>query len=192
MLLTALTLVAVAVEPQQTDTTIAVRAGTRVEVENFGGETVVKAWDRNEVRIIADHGSRDRLEIRNLGSVLSVKSQGRYGPHNVDYQITVPVRTDLSISGVNNDVKVDGVKGAINAETVNGQIEVRGGEGYVTLHSVDGEVTLSDAKGRIDLNSVNEGVRVENAEGDISAESVNGEVTLRRITSASVDATTVN
>ncbi|MBI4419506.1 MAG: DUF4097 family beta strand repeat protein [Gemmatimonadetes bacterium] len=192
MLLAALT-VAATLAAQQTDTTIPARAGTRLEIENFGGSSVVRTWDRPAIRIVADHSGRDRIEIRDLGTVLTVKSQSRYGAQRtVDYSITVPVRTDLSISGVYNDVTVSGVKGAISAETVNGQIHVTGGDGYISLHSVEGEVSLADAKGRIELGSVNAGIRVRNAEGDITAESVNGDVTLDGITSARVDATSIN
>ena len=125
--------------------------------------------------------------------LLSVKAQGRYGPpRSLNLEIAVPLHTELSLSGVNTDVTVDGVQGGISVETVNGQVDVKGGDGFVSLKSVEGEVSLENARGRISVSSVNEGVRVKNANGDISAESVNGEVRLEEITSASVDATTVN
>jgi DUF4097 and DUF4098 domain-containing protein YvlB len=178
---------------QQVDTVIPVRAGTRLQIENFNGETVVRTWDRSAIQIVADGDDRNRLDIRNLGSLLTVKTQSRYGaPRSVDYRITVPVRTDLSISGVYNDVTIDGVQGGISVETVNGGIEVRGGDGFVTLKSVEGEVSLTDAKGRVMLSSVNEDVVVTNVNGDISVETVNGEVRMERIVSSSVSATTVN
>jgi hypothetical protein len=98
MLLEVMTLVAFAMPvTQQADTVIPVRAGTRLQVENFNGETVVRTWDRPAIRIVADGDERSRLEIRNLGALLSVKSQSRNGaPRSVDYQITVPVRTDVT------------------------------------------------------------------------------------------------
>ncbi|MBI4502752.1 MAG: DUF4097 family beta strand repeat protein [Gemmatimonadetes bacterium] len=178
---------------QQSDTVIPVRAGTRLEVENFGGSTTVRTWDKNAIRIVADGDERSRLEIRNLGTVLTVKSQSRYGPpRSVDYQVTVPVRTDLTIGGVYHDVTVEGVQSGISVQTVNGEIDVQGGDGFISLKSVEGEVRLANARGRITVSSVNEGVRVSNSSGDISAESVNGGVDLTGITSASVSATTVN
>src|ERR1051326_3209806 len=110
MLLTVFGLVALSL-PQQADTVIPVRAGVRLQVENFNGATTVRTWDKSAIRIVADGDDRGRLDIRNLGTVLSVKSQSRYGPpRNVEYQITVPARTDLTISGVNNDITVEGVQ----------------------------------------------------------------------------------
>jgi uncharacterized protein (DUF2345 family) len=194
MLLEVISLMMLAVPAvQQSDTVITVRPGTRLQVENFQGETVVRTWDKSAIRIVAAGDDRNRLDVRNLGTVLTVKSQSRYGPpRHVEYQITVPVRTELTIKGVYNDVTVDGVQGGISVETVNGGIEVRGGDGFISLKSVDGDVRLSDAKGRITVSSVNESVEVTNANGDISAETVNGDVKLQGITSASVTATSVN
>lgn len=189
-----LTAVAVALSlTQQADTVIPVRAGTRLQLENFNGETVVRTWDRDAIRIVADGDERSRLDIRNLGAVLTIKTQSRYGsPRSVDYRITVPVRTDIAISGVYNEVSIEGVKAGIAVETVNGDITVRGGDGFISLKSVEGEVFLADARGHMSLSSVNEGVRVTNANGDLSVDAVNGSVTLERITSPSVSATTVN
>src|SRR2546430_1585183 len=85
----------------QSGTATAVRPGTRLQVENFQGETVVRTWDKNAIHIVADGDDRNRLDLRNLGTVLTVKSQSRYGPpRHVEYQITVPVRTELTIKGV--------------------------------------------------------------------------------------------
>ena len=47
----------------QTDTTVPVRSGARLEVENFGGEIAVKTWAKNAVRIEASHSTRDRIVI---------------------------------------------------------------------------------------------------------------------------------
>jgi len=194
MWLTAATLVALAMPvQQQTDTVIPVRAGTRLEIENFGGETVVGTWDRNAIRVHAEHGVRDRVEIRVLGSVVTVKSQSRMGPPRaMDYTITVPARTDLSISGVYQDVTVEGVQGTVEVGTVNGDVTLRGGEGFVSLKSVEGDVQVSGATARIVVESVNAGVRIENSTGDIQATTVNGDVELLGVTSSSVDANTVN
>src|SRR5437773_2578433 len=46
MLTTLATLAALALA-QQTDTTVPVRAGARLEISNFGGEIAVKTWSRD-------------------------------------------------------------------------------------------------------------------------------------------------
>ncbi len=178
---------------QQTDTTFAVRPGSRLEINNFGGEIAVRAWDRSEVRLHAEHSSRDRIEVSADGQVVTVKASNRRGPpQSVDYDITVPKGMALTLSGLYTDIKVTGVDAEISAETVQGEITVSGGSGYVSLKSVQGAVTLEGCRGRIEVSSVNEGVTVRACNGDINAETVNGDIELTGIESSAVDASTVN
>ena len=62
MLLTyaALTLTVLTAQQQQTDTTITVNAGTRLELSNPGGDVTVRAWSRNAVQIKARNNIRAR------------------------------------------------------------------------------------------------------------------------------------
>jgi len=178
---------------QQTDTTVAVRPGSRLEIDNFGGEIAVRAWDRSEVRVHAEHSSRDRITVSADRQVVTVKASNRRGmTQSVDYDITVPKSMALALSGTYTDIKVTGVEAEITAETVQGEITVTGGSGYVSLKSVQGAVTLEGCRGRIELSSVNEGVTVHGCNGDINAETVNGDIELTGIESSAVDVSTVN
>src|SRR5437660_1494881 len=104
---------------QQTDTTVPVRAGARLEVNNFGGEIAVKTWSKSAVRIAASHSSRDRITVDASDQLVRVKSESRRGPSQVvDYEITVPAAMALALSGVYTDISVDGSQGEITAETV--------------------------------------------------------------------------
>jgi len=194
MLATLATLTALALgAPQQTDTTLPVRSGARLEVENFGGEIAVRTWSRSAVRVTASHSSRDRIEIGASDAGLHVKAEGHRGPpHVVDYEITVPAWMALNLSGVYTDINVEGAQGEITAETVHGAVKVSGGSGNVSLKSVQGAVTLEKARGRIDLYSVNEEIKASDVSGDLTAETVNGDITLRQIESSNAEANTVN
>lgn len=192
MLTTLATLATLALQ-QQTDTTIPVRAGARLEVNNYGGDITVKTWSRSAVRIAADYSSRDRITIEATDQVVQVKSQGRRGPSRVvEYDITVPAWMALALSGVYTDISVDGAQGEITAETVEGAVKVSGGVGTVSLKSVQGDVTLEKARGRIDLSSVNESITAKDISGDIAVETVNGDITLTQIESANTEANTIN
>src|SRR5438094_9772132 len=192
MLTTLATLAALGIA-QQTDTTLPVRAGARLEVSNFGGEIAVKTWSKSAVRIAANHSSREHVSIDATEQYVRVKSEGRRGPSQlVEYDITVPTAMALALSGVYTDISVDGSQGEVTAETVEGSVKVSGGAGNVSLKSVQGEVTLEKARGRISLSSVNEAITATGISGDVSAETVNGDITLTQIESANTDATTVN
>jgi len=192
MLTTLATLAGLALA-QQTDTTVPVRAGARLEVNNFGGEIAVKTWSKTAVRVTASHSSRDRIIVDASEQVVRVKSESRRGPSQVvDYEITVPAAMALALSGVYTDITVDGSQGEITAETVQGTVKVSGGVGNVSLKSVQGDVTLEKARGRIDLSSVNETIKASEISGDISAETVNGDISLVQVESSNAEATTVN
>jgi DUF4097 and DUF4098 domain-containing protein YvlB len=177
---------------QQTDTTVPVHAGARLEVENFGGEIAVKTWTKNALRIEASHSSHDRIVITATDLRVHVKSEGRRGPAQVDYTITAPPWMALGLTGVYTDIHVDGAENEVTAESVQGEITVRGGSGTVSLKSVQGAVTLEKARGRIDLSSVNEEIKATDVSGDLSAETVNGDIELIRVESANAEANTVN
>lgn len=176
-----------------TDTTIAVRAGTRLEVHNMNGSITVRTWARNEVRVQAEHSGRDQVDIQYGGAVLKVSASGRRGaPRDVDYQITVPAAMDLTLGGVYSDVSVEGSTGRISAETVQGNVVVRGGRSLVTLHSTNGDVEARGVQGRLEANSTNGTVTIADAEGEVYVEGVNGDISMQGVRSGNVDVSTVN
>ncbi len=178
---------------RQSDTTIAVPAGASLSVNNFGGGITVHGWSENRVKVHGETGRRGRVEVSLVGSTVVVKTGSREGaPSVIDLDITVPQSMALNLSGTYADITVDGVHGAISAETVNGEVNVRGGKGIVTLHSIQGGVTLADASGRIEVNSVNEDVELTNVNGELKVETTNGSVMMTGIQSSSVDAGTIN
>src|SRR6266545_3072018 len=178
---------------RQTDTTFAVPAGASLSVNNFGGGITVHGWTENRVKVHAETGRRGRVEVSLVGTTVVIKTGSREGaPSVIDLEITVPQSMALTLGGTYADINVDGVQGAISAETVNGEVNVRGGKGIITLHSIQGSVTLADASGRIEVNSVNEDVELTNVSGEIKVETTNGELRLTGIQSSSVDAGTIN
>lgn len=177
---------------QGTDTTLAVPAGTRLEVSNFAGTTHITAWDRNEVRIRGQHGSRDVIEIELRGSVLSVDSERRHGMPVVDYEITVPRAMPVSVEGVENEVTIEGIAGAIAVSTVEGGIIVRGAGGELSLSSVDGDIAVDGGRTRIAVTSVDGTVTVTGARGAVTVETVDGDITLENVESGDVDLGTVD
>jgi DUF4097 and DUF4098 domain-containing protein YvlB len=177
-----------------TDQTVPVTKGTRLDVNNFAGDVVVKVWDKDAVRIEVNHSDREVVDIKPGEQTLTVRSRSVRGgpPRSLDYAITVPKWMAVGVSGVYADVTLDGVGGDVSVETTRGDIKVIGGSGFVSLKSVQGQITLEKAKGRIEVRAVNEGLRLADISGDLSAESTNGSLVLERIDSSNVDLYTVN
>lgn len=178
---------------QQTDTQVAVRAGTRLDLTNVGGAIVVRTWAQNAVRVHAEHPDGMTIQIALDASALAIKASSRRGaPQDVNYTITAPRWMPLNLSGVSSNVEVEGSEAAVTVETVSGDVECRGGSGYISLQSVSGSVGLQQAKGRVEVHSVSEGVTLTDVSGDITAETVSGDVKLEGIESSNVDISTVS
>ena len=178
---------------QQTDTTLAVRQGMRLDVENFGGEILVRAWAQDRVRIQASHSSRDRIDVVAGASVIRVEAESRHGPaHLVEYQISLPAWMAVELSGVSTDVRVEGTRAAVRVETVEGEVTVTGGADDVSIQSVEGAVTVTGARARVEARSVDGDVRLVDIVGDVMAETVDGSVVIQNAQATDVDANTVD
>ncbi len=177
---------------QQTDTVFAADDATRLEVDSPGGSIVIGVWDRDEIRVQAEHSTRTFVEIRRRGQRIRVEAEARRGPANiVDFVITVPRNFNVEADGMYTDITIEGVNGEVEASSLRGEVTVRGGRGVVKAESVQGRVLVEGAQGRIELESAANELRVRNSSGDIVAESAGGSIILENITATSVDVGTV-
>jgi DUF4097 and DUF4098 domain-containing protein YvlB len=178
---------------EQNDTTVAITPNAHIQIQNFAGSITIHAWDRAAVRIAVGPSRRDEVRVRTREGAMEIATISRSGvpgPH--DYEITVPSRASLDVGGTYTDITIDGVRGSVSATTVQGVVSLKGGDGAISLKSVEGTVSVQDAKGRIEVNGVNKGLTLRNIDGTIAAETVNGSIVLDSITSADVEAVTVN
>jgi DUF4097 and DUF4098 domain-containing protein YvlB len=178
---------------QQTDTTLAVPPTARLQLQTQSGSIKVTAWDRNEMRVHAEHGMRDQIEINVRGSVVEVDAQRRRGgPAAVDYEITVPRTMSLELSGQETEIEVEGVTGSISAESVEGGVTIRGAGGPVEVHTVEGNVVIDGARGEVKVEGVEGDITITNVVGDLTVETTDGDVTLENVDAANVDVSTVD
>jgi hypothetical protein len=179
--------------PQETDTVVSVSPDARLDVHALGGEVVVRTWDRSEMRVVARHGSRDRVEISTSAVVARVRVKAYRGaPSAVDLEITIPAGMDVDLGGTFLYIDIEGVTGEVTAETVHGDVVLRGGRGVIQLQSTQGSVECVDAEGRISVGTLNGSLRLRNVAGEITAETVNGSITAERVDASTVDFITVN
>jgi DUF4097 and DUF4098 domain-containing protein YvlB len=172
--------------------TLPVAPGMRLDVRVFGGEVVVRAWERNEVRVRASHFSSDEIELQADGRAVQVRARTRAGaPHGIDLDIDVPSWMAIGVAGPYVDVVVNGIRADVTVETVRGDIRVQGGDGTIALSTIEGQVVLENARGHARLRAANDGIRVTGFEGALNAETVNGSVRLRQVAAPDVDVSTM-
>jgi len=179
---------------QQTDTTVALNGASRLSLEDFRGEVVVRTWDRDAIQIRADHPASRHIEIDRHGSTIRIEvgtDRGMGLAGTVDFELMVPPAMALSIEGMAVGVDIEGAEGDVDVNTIHGNINLRGGRGSITLESVNGEITVDGAEGDMDITGVSGSVTVRNSSGDIYVEGVGGSITLQGVTSSDVEAGTV-
>ncbi|NLG62312.1 MAG: DUF4097 family beta strand repeat protein [Candidatus Cloacimonetes bacterium] len=177
--------------PQRIDTIFPADGLNVLVVENRNGATIVRGWDREQVRIRAASRPQDRIDVdvdRTDGMIRVETERGR----EVQYEIDVPVRMAVDVEGTNQSVRIDNVMAPISVESVNGEVSVRGGRQSIRLETVQGRITLENAAGTIDISSTNNTVRVRRSSGVIMVETVNGSITLEEVRATELEASTVN
>lgn len=177
---------------QGSDTTVQVRAGSRLQLSSFEGDVSVQTWNRSAVRVEADHDDETRVEVDQSGRTVNVRARSRYGPPEVTWRLTVPADMALDLSNHSGAVTVAGVRGEVSVSTMEGDISVQGGEGFVSLQSVDGRIDLANAGGRITLSTVDGDIAVRGARGSIKGNTVDGEIRLEAIEAGDVDLSSVD
>jgi hypothetical protein len=176
----------------QSDQTVTVPKGARLEVDDCAGEVIVRTWDRDAVRIQARHTSRTRVRANLVGNVLRLDIDADRGPGTADLDLSVPPWINLRIDGVNCFAEVTGIAGAVSVKTIEGDIQLTGLTGTVTAESVEGKITLDGGRGRVQLSTVEGEIAVSKAAGEIVAESVDGNITLTDVQASAVEVSTVD
>ncbi|MGI9627677.1 MAG: DUF4097 family beta strand repeat-containing protein [Longimicrobiales bacterium] len=176
---------------QDTDTTFAAGSATRLDLESTGGEVVVDAWDRDDIRIQAEHSRRSEIDIHRSGRTIYVEGDGNHSGI-VDYRISVPRTMDVSVEGFQTSISLSGMGGEVDAETFQGGVEILGGSGTVSASTVSGSILVDGAEGRVRTEAVSGGIRIRNTAGRIIAESVSGSIEMEGMSATAVEAETVS
>src|SRR5258705_6827196 len=115
-----------------TDQTVNVSKGTKLDVNNFAGDVLIKVWDKDAVRVEVTHSDRESVDIKQADQTVSIRSRSVRGgpPRSLDYNITVPTWMGITVNGTYAFVTMEGVGGDLTVETTRGDIEVRGGSGF--------------------------------------------------------------
>lgn len=171
--------------PVSIDETRQVQTNERIEIEVMRGEVVIRTGSDSTFRV---SGTLDELaegfELRSENGftyfeVLMPRNIGRGGfgsAQESDLEIVVPVNSNVSYSGVNADVDIDGVTGGSQVTTVNGAINASNLGDRVQLRTVNGDINSRNNSGRLDLQTVNGEIRDTGSHGRAYYEAVNGEI----------------
>lgn len=183
----------------------------------------VYASNRDEAEEVADH---IEISVKHHGNKISIKSNylkmlnrstgfwsrilggGSDSYGGVDFKISLPIKSDLTIQNNSGSIEISDHEGSISIiSNVNTKITIRENQGPVTIVSEAADIELSSIEGKIDISNT-EGktngeflfgqVRIRQpkgqitlqwVEGDIKVKSETGRITIRQLRGA-IDLTT--
>ena len=128
-----------------------------VRISNIEGEILIEGVDGNSIlfEVVQDGSEEERrrspVEVVQQGDV--VKARVCCGPcaekrsscgdvATTRFRVKVPRGTELNLSSVNAEVKVEGVEGEQEIAAVDGRVEVKGSQRALSVSAVSGEVVL--------------------------------------------------
>ncbi len=145
--------------------------GGSFTLENTNGSIQIVAWDRNEVKIVAQkvaHARRQEDAQKLLEATeIIVRQQGN----------AVEVSTRTPRSKDTGDSFWSWLWGGGNSGgvTVTYQVSLPR-QISIQIQSVNGQIEAREVSGRIKLETTNGGIEVDEAQGSISAETTNGRI----------------
>ena len=175
------------------DTTVELRRGDRVVVENLSGTVEVQAWDRAALALRGEADEGSAVVVRRVGDRVVVGSGDSKGRGlGVDVRLRLPPWVALEIRGRSLDVAVSGMASEVQVHTVEGDVRASDVSGSVTLASVEGRIEVRNGRGRISARSRGNDVILRAVEGTVEVESGSGDLLLEDLTATSVQAETLD
>lgn len=171
------------------DTTVTFDARGTVNVSCPGGEVVVTASDRNEIRVHA-HTESGGIRFSSTGERANLEpTQGRCSDGR--FEVVVPVGARVSASSWSGSVSVRGVHGDVETHTQSADVELRD-VGRLDVETMSGDVTIQGVKGDVVINSLSGDVSLSGARGDVEAETVSGGLELHDVVAKQVRTNTTS
>jgi DUF4097 and DUF4098 domain-containing protein YvlB len=166
------------------DRTVSVAPDVEVQIENVAGSVEVEAWDRSEIRVVADLGDDvenlaievDGDEVRIEVEIPDHEGRRQHWDIDSDVQVWIPSRASVDIETVSASVEVAGVGGTLEVETVSGQIDAEGSPASAELATVSGNIDFTGSGTAIDAETVSGHIDLEGVTGRIDVSTVSGSV----------------
>lgn len=195
-------------EQKDTQTkTVAIGANGSLDLKNVSGDVIVNAGSGRDatIQIVrVSHGRTDadaktgldrvHVDVNTRGdrtTVEAVYPNENHAPYSVsvDYTVTAPAGTRLTVSSVSGDVSVKGITGDVAVSVISGGIKVDHAN-VSSATAISGDVTATDlsSTGGLTISSVSGSTKLTQIKCKrLSASVVSGDVVAHDVTCDSAD-----
>ena len=160
-----------------------VQSKPKITVRNSNGRIQVKAWTRNEVLVAWTNASgKSTVETEEAGNRVEVSTRTMddgvsADESKTDFEITVPVESELNVRTDSGNVTVESVHGDMTFDTVGASLQLSDVDGYMVVKTIDGSLICTRCSGKLEANSISgnvqmiqptlDSVRVQTSSGNI-------------------------
>ena len=202
--------------PDRETRTIPLGPSGSLDLRNLSGRITVTGGSGRDVSIVIVKRSRGRTEadaarglkevtteISHQGSRASVETRYPDQDRNrqqdysvsVDYEITAPAGTSVSIHNLSGDVTIKNVSGEISVDVASGDIGISQAARIGLIKALSGDLTLTDIKSTspMDAGTMSGDVRIERVQAPrISVNTISGDVIATEVTAESASLKTTS
>lgn len=168
-----------------------------VDLATFDGPIEVRAWDRDEVLVRVESRASSRALLDSIDVTMTQRGRrievAATAPETDGWQMrgggisrtarvvaSVPVDSEVRLRSGDGAVRVERVRGVIDARTGDGRIVMREVGGEIVADSGDGAVQMEDVDGRCTVSTRDGSVLVSGRlRGGFRASSGDGTITVR-------------
>ncbi len=186
------------------DVSFDVGDATRLSVESQSGTVAVRGDGGRSVRVEVvarlwaeddaeadDQAELIRRSIQHEGDKVTIKTPALLRPRpflffghsrpRVDYQITVPTKTQAKIDSRSGSIEVEAIAGPLRIASRSGKVIVSDVTSDVEVRSRSGSIQAESIGGSLHVESRSGSMRIKSCRGDASLESRSGSVTIEDI-----------
>jgi DUF4097 and DUF4098 domain-containing protein YvlB len=161
----------------------AVQSKPKITVRNSSGRIQVKAWTKQEVQVAwTSANGKTAVETEQAGNRIEVarlmyEDGAAVDDSKTDFEITVPIESELSVRTDSGNVTVDSVHGDMTFDTVGANLQLSDVNGYMVVKTIDGSLVCNRCSGKLEANSISgnvqmiqpalDSVRVQTSSGNI-------------------------
>ena len=149
-----------------------------IRIFNLAGSTRVTGWDRDSIAVSGSvPRGAGKFFIGGAGSAakLGVMSDSLGAP-GATLEVSVPRGATVWIKSSSADVTLSGVDGDVDISTVSGAIRAEGAPRRLTAEAMDGDIDLTTRAAITRVKTAGGSITIHGGGGDITASSVSGTI----------------
>lgn len=154
---------------------------------NYSGSISAQGWTKASVKLVATRYSENvEIDVEASSNRVDIASHVLDKLANskntlVDYELYIPVNSNLHIRSNIGDVSISNVKGQVSVDVVNAAVKVTKINGYLNAHSLGKKtIRISKSKGTIQATTMRADIVLEQLQSDnVKANSTLGDILYR-------------